>query len=162
MKYYACKIAVKPTTLTSGTVYQSFVNTANTPSIRITKIHLQLDSADAGGGANSIYAFARITGNPALGVGGEQLGVTKYDTGSEAAKLSCRRNQAGLSMSGITQDAYFLERSIVSKTTGAATNIEFDGHEGFILAPNEGLIIFADNNVISGSGVYGFIEWKEG
>jgi hypothetical protein len=29
------------------------------------------------------------------------------------------------------------------------------------LAKNEGLIIFADHNVISGSGVYGLIEWME-
>lgn len=160
MKYYACKIAVKPTTLTAGTVYQSFVNT-DSLSIRIKRIHLQLDSADAGGGANSIYAFARIKGNPALGVGGEQLGIAKYNTQSENSSMSCRRNQAGLDMTGILQDAYFLERSIVSKTTGSASNIEFDGDDGFILAPNEGLIIFADNTVISGSGVYGFMEWCE-
>lgn len=160
MKYYACKIAVKPTTLTAGTVYQSFVNT-DILSVRIMKIHLQLDSADAGGGANSIYAFARIKGNPALGVGGTELTPTKYNTQTEVASMSCRRNQAGLDMAGITQDPYFLERSIVSKTTGAATNIKFDGDDGFILAPNEGIIIFADNTVIAGSGVFGFIEWKE-
>lgn len=160
MKHYACKIAVKPITLTAGTVYQSFVNT-DILSVRIMKIHLQLDSADSGGGANSIYALARITGNPAMGSGGQELTPVKYDTSTEPARMSCRRNQNGLTMTGITQEPYFLERSIVSKTTGTATNIEFDGKEGFILAPNEGLIIFADNTVISGSGVFGFIEWKE-
>jgi hypothetical protein len=29
------------------------------------------------------------------------------------------------------------------------------------LAKNEGLIIFADEDVISGSGVYGMLEWME-
>jgi hypothetical protein len=55
-----------------------------------------------------------------------------------------------------------LERSVISKFTGNASTIEFDNNgEGFILAKNEGLIIFADNAVISGSGVYGMIEWME-
>ena len=154
MKYYACKIAVKPTTLTAGTVYQSFVNT-DSKSLRIMKIHLQLDSADAGGGANSIYAFSRIKGNPS----GADLTPTKYDTGDEPSAMSCKRNQAGLDMTGVIQEPYFLERSIVSKTTGAPTTIKFDGENGFILKPNEGLCIFADNNVIAGSGVFGFLEW---
>jgi hypothetical protein len=156
MKYYACKIAVKPTTLTAGTVYQSFVNT-DSKSLRIMKIHLQLDSADAGGGANSIYAFARIKGNPV----GTDLTPTKYDTGDEPSAMSCKRNQAGLDMTAVTQEPYFLERSIVSKTTGAPCTIQFDGENGFILKPNEGLCIFADNNVIAGSGVFGFLEWCE-
>jgi hypothetical protein len=65
-------------------------------------------------------------------------------------------------MTGVTQEPYFLERSVISKSTGSASTIDFDNNgEGFILAKNEGLIIFADNSVVSGSGVYGMIEWME-
>jgi hypothetical protein len=158
MKHYVCKIATKPTTVTAGTVYQAFVNTDET-SLRITKMHIQLDSADAGGNGNSVYAFARIKGTPTSGT---TLTVTKYDNQNEPSKMLCLRNQAGLDMTGVTQEPYFLERSVISKSTGSASTIEFDNNgEGFILAKNEGLIIFADNAVVSGSGIYGMIEWME-
>jgi hypothetical protein len=76
--------------------------------------------------------------------------------------MLCLRNQAGLDMTGVTQEPYFLERSVISKFTGNASTIDFDNNgEGFILAKNEGLIIFADNSVVSGSGIYGMIEWME-
>jgi hypothetical protein len=65
-------------------------------------------------------------------------------------------------MTGVTQEPYFMERSVISKSTGSASTIDFNGNnEGFILAKNEGLIIFADEDVISGSGVYGMLEWME-
>lgn len=157
MKHYVCKIAAAPTTLTAGTVYQAFINTGD-KSLRVMKLHLQLDSADSGGGANSIYRFARIKGIP---TGGTQLTATPYDTDYPVSDMLCLRNQAGLNITGIDISAYFLERSIVSKTTGNAHTVVFDGEEGFILKPNEGICIAADNNVISGSGVYGCIEWCE-
>ena len=125
-KHYVCKIAVKPVVLTAGTVYQAFVNT-DSFSMRLRRLHLQLDSADAGGGANSIFAFARITGVPN---GGEFLTPTKYNTQTEPSKMLCLRNQSGLTMTGVIQDPYFLERSIVSKTTGSASNIQFDDEDG--------------------------------
>jgi hypothetical protein len=76
--------------------------------------------------------------------------------------MLCLRNQAGLDMTGVTQEPYFLERSVISKFTGNASTIDFNHNdEGFILAKNEGLIIFADNEVVSGSGIYGMIEWME-
>lgn len=158
MKHYVCKIAVKPTTLTDETVYQAFINTDDT-SLRITKMHIQLDSADAGGNGNSVYAFARIKGTP---TNGTTLTTTKYDNQNEPSKMLCLRNQAGLNMTGVTQEPYFMERSVISKSTGSASTIDFNGNnEGFILAKNEGLIIFADKDVISGSGIYGMLEWME-
>ena len=156
-KHYVCKIAVKPVVLTAGTVYQAFINT-DSFSMRLTRLHLQLDSADAGGGANSIFAFARITGVPN---GGNILTPTKYNTQTEPSKMLCLRNQSGLTMTGVTQEPYFLERSIVSKTTGSASNIQFDDEDGFLLSANEGIVIFADNDVISGSGLFGMLEWIE-
>jgi hypothetical protein len=157
MKRYCSRIAVKPTTLTEDTAYQSWYN-SDAVSVRLLRMHLQLDSADAGGGANSIYGFQRIKGQP---TGGDSIIATRYDTNSEPSKMVINRAQGGLTMTGVTRETYFLERSIVSKTTGSASNLEFDHEEGFILLPGEGLCIFADNTVISGSGVYGMLEWGE-
>ena len=39
--------------------------------------------------------------------------------------------------------------------------IQFDNSDGFILSPNEGIAFFADNTVINGSSVRGFLEWVE-
>lgn len=157
MKRYCSRIAVKPTTLTEDTAYQSWYN-SDVVSMRLLRMHLQLDSADAGGGANSIYGFQRIKGQP---TGGDSIIATPYDTNYEPSRMVINRAQDGLVMTGVTRYTYFLERSIVSKTTGSAANIEFDHEEGFILLPGEGLCVFADNTVISGSGVYGMLEWGE-
>lgn len=157
MKYYACRIAIEPTTLTEDTVYQAFVN-QDSKSIRVRKIQLQLDSADAGGSGNSVYGMKRIKGVPS---GGTQLGVTKYNTQDEDSMMTVVRNQGGLTMAGITQLEYFWEGSIPAKTGGSPTSIEFDNTEGLLLSPNEGLAFFADNTVIAGSSMRGFMEWVE-
>lgn len=157
MKRYCSRIAVKPTTLTEDTAYQSWYN-SDVLSIRLIRMHLQLDSADAGGGANSIYGWQRIKGQP---TGGDSIIPTRYDNNEEPSKMIVNRANDGLTMTGVTRETYFLERSIVSKTTGSASNIDFDHLEGFVLLPGEGICIFADNTVISGSGVYGMIEWVE-
>lgn len=157
MKYYACRVAIDPTTLTENTVYQAFVNT-DSKSIRIRKIELQLDSADTGGTANSVFGIKRIKGTPS---GGSNLGVTKYNTQDEESKMAVVRNQGGLTMTGITQDEYFWEGSIAAKTTGAPHTIVFDNSEGFLLAPTEGLAFFADNTLQSGCAMRGFMEWVE-
>lgn len=157
MKTYASKIAVKPTTITEDTYYQSWYN-SDDKSMRLKRMHLQLDSADAGGNGNSIFAFARITGNPS---GGTSITAVRFDTGNEPSKMICQRNQAGLTMTGVVIEDYFLERSIISKSTGSASTIEFDSEEGFLIAPNQGLVIFADNTIIAGAGCYGMLEWVE-
>lgn len=157
MKYYACRIAIDPTTLTEGTVYQAFVNT-DSKSIRLRRMNIQLDSADTGGTANSIYGLKRIKGIPS---GGTSLGVTKYNTQSENSMMSVLRNQGGLTMTGVTEYEYFWEGSIQAKMAGSPISIAFDNDEGFILAPNEGVAFFADNTVASGSSVRGFMEWVE-
>lgn len=64
-------------------------------------------------------------------------------------------------MTGVTQYEYFWEGSISAKNTGAPTSIHFDNNQGFILSPNEGICFFADNTVLTGSSVRGFIEWVE-
>lgn len=157
MKYYCARVAIDPTTYTENTVYQAFVNTDN-KSIRLKTLNIQLDSADAGGTGNSVYGIKRIIGTPS---GGSSIGVTKYNTQNEDSKMAVVRNQGGLTMTSVTQLEYFWEGSIASKNTGAPTAIHFDNNEGFILAPNEGLAFFADNTVISGSSVRGFMEWVE-
>lgn len=157
MKYYAARVAIDPTTLTENTVYQVFVNT-DSKSIRLKTLNIQLDSADTGGTANSVYGIKRIIGVPS---GGTAIGVTKYNTQDEDAKMSVLRNQGGLTMTGVTQLEYFWEGSIAAKNSGAPTSIHFDNNEGFILAPNEGIAFFADNTVASGSSVRGFMEWVE-
>lgn len=157
MKYYCCRVAIQPTTLTEGTVYQAFVNT-DSRSIRIKTINIQLDSADAGGTANSIYGLQRIKGLP---TGGSVLGITKYDTQDEDSMMRVVRNQGGLTMDGVTQFEYFWEGSIAAKNTGSPTAINFDDNQGFLLSPNEGVAFFADNTVATGSSVHGFIEWVE-
>lgn len=159
MKRYCTRIAVKPTVFTEDTVYQAWVNT-DSKTVRLLRIHLQLDSADSGGNFNSIYGFQRIKGTPSSS-GADVIVPTHYDNNSEPSMVVCYRKQAGLTMTGVTREAYFLERSVVSKTTGSASNIEFDHEEGFFLLPGEGLCIFADNTVADGSGVYGMIEWCE-
>ena len=159
MKRYCTRIAVKPTVFTEDTVYQTWVNT-DTKTVRLLRMHLQLDSADAGGTANSVYGWQRIKGTPSAS-GADVIIPTQYDNNSEPSMMLCYRKQAGLTMTGVTREGYFLERSIVSKTTGSASNIEFDHEEGFLLLPGEGLAIFADNTVIDGSGVYGMLEWGE-
>lgn len=157
MKYYAARVAIDPTTLTENTVYQVFVNTDN-KSIRLKTLNIQLDSADSNGTANSVYGIKRIIGVPS---GGTAIGVTKYNTQDEDAKMSVLRNQGGLTMTGVTQLEYFWEGSIAAKNSGAPTSIHFDNNEGFILAPNEGIAFFADNTVANGSSVRGFMEWVE-
>ncbi len=157
MKYYCARVAIDPTTLTEGTVYQAFVNTDN-KSIRVRKIELQLDSADTGGTANSVFGMKRIKGTPN---GGSAIGVTKYNTQDEDSKMSVVRNQGGLTMTGVTQFEYFWEGSISAKTTGAPTAIVFDNSEGFLLAPTEGLAFFADNTLQAGCAMRGFMEWVE-
>jgi hypothetical protein len=157
MKYYACRVAIKPTVYTEDTVYQAFVNT-DTRSIRLRRLNIQLESADAGGTAKSIYGLKRIKGLP---TGGDSLGITKYNTQDEKSMMVVLRNQAGLTMTGVTQDEYFWEGSIQAKTTGSPTSIEFNNNNGFILAPNEGVAFFADNTVIAGSSIHGFMEWVE-
>lgn len=159
MKRYCSRIAVKPTTFTEDTVYQAWVNT-DVKSMRLIRMHLQLDSADAGGGANSIYGFQRIKGTPSSS-GADVIVATRYDNNTEPSLMLCLRKNAGLTMTGVARETYFLERSIVSKTTGAPSTIEFDHQEGFLLLSGEGLCIFADNTVIDGSGVYGMLEWEE-
>ena len=159
MKRYCTRIAVKPTTFTEDTVYQAWINT-DSKAVRLLKMHLQLDSADAGGTGNSVYGFQRIKGTPSAS-GADVIVPTKYDNNTEPSMVLCYRKQAGLTMTGVTRETYFLERSCVSKTTGSASNIEFDHYEGFLLLPGEGLAIFADNTVIDGSGVYGMLEWGE-
>ena len=156
MKSYLCKIAIDPTTYTENTVYQTFLNT-DTKSIRISRMNIQLTSADAGN-SKSIYAFARFKGAPS---GGELLTSTKYNTQSEDSLMVCRRSQGGLTMTGVTVHPYFLEVAALSKTQSAPTTINFDHYEGLILAPGEGLCIFADNTVAAGSGVNGCVEWSE-
>lgn len=157
MKYYACRVAIQPTTYTENTVYQAFVNT-DSKSIRLRRLNFQLDSADAGGTANSIFGLKRIKGLP---TGGSELGITKYNTQDEQSMMKVVRNQGGLTMTGVTQYEYFWEGSIQAKTSGSPTFIEFDNNNGFILAPNEGIAFFADNTVITGSSVHGFMEWVE-
>lgn len=157
MKYYCCRVAIEPTTLTENTVYQAFVNT-DSKSIRLKTLNIQLDSADAGGTANSIYGLKRIKGLP---TGGTDLGITKYNTQDEASMMRVVRNQGGLTMTDVTQDEYFWEGSIQAKSAGSPTSIHFDNNEGFILAPNEGIAFFADNTVATGSSVRGFLEWLE-
>ena len=157
MKRYCSRIAVKPTTFTEDTCYQSWYN-SDIKSVRLIRMHLQLDSADAGGTGNSIYGWQRIKGQP---TGGDSITPTRYDNNEEPSKMIINRANGGLTMTGVTQETYFLERSIVSKTTGSASTIDFDHQEGFILLPGEGLVIFADNTVINGSGVYGMLEWVE-
>lgn len=157
MKYYACRVAIKPTTFTEDTVYQAFINT-DTKSIRLRTLNIQLDSADAGGTANSIFGLKRIKGTPS---GGTSLGITKYNTQDEDSKMVVVRNQGGLTMTGVTQYEYFWESSISSKNTGAPVSIHFDNQQGFILAPGEGVAFFADNTVVDGSSVHGFMEWVE-
>lgn len=157
MKYYACRIAIEPTTLTENTVYQAFVN-SDTKSIRLRRMNIQLDSADTGGTANSVYGLKRIKGTPS---GGTLLGITKYNNQSEDSKMSVLRNQGGLTMTGVTQEEYFWEGSIQAKMAGSPISIAFDNDEGFILAPGEGVAFFADNTVATGSSVRGFMEWVE-
>jgi hypothetical protein len=157
MKRYCSRIAVKPTTFTEDTGYQSWYN-SDVLSVRLIRMHLQLDSADAGGTGNSIYGWQRIKGHP---TGGDSIIPTRYDNNEEPSKMIINRANGGLTMNGVTRETYFLERSIVSKTTGSASTIDFDHLEGFILLPGEGILIFADNTVINGSGVYGMIEWVE-
>lgn len=157
MKYYACRVAVKPTVFTENTVYQAFVNT-DTKSIRLRTLNIQLESSDAGGTAKSIFGLKRIKGLP---TGGDVLAVTKYNTQDEASMMRVVRNQGGLTMTGVTEDEYFWEGSIQAKSTGSPVSIHFDNNNGFILAPNEGVAFFADNTVIDGSSVHGFMEWVE-
>jgi hypothetical protein len=159
MKRYCSRIAVKPTTFTEDTVYQAWSNT-DSKTMRLIRMHLQLDSADAGGGANSVYGFQRINGTPSSS-GADVIIPTRYDNNTEPSLMTCLRKQSGLTMTGVTRETYFLERSIVSKTTGAPSTIEFDHRDGFLLLPGEGFCIFADNTVIDGSGVYGILEWEE-
>jgi hypothetical protein len=159
MKRYCTRIAVKPTTFTEDTAYQAWVNT-DTKTVRLLRMHLQLDSADAGGTGNSVYGWQRIKGTPSA-TGADVIVPTRYDNNTEPSMMLCYRKNAGLTMTGVTRETYFLERSCVSKTTGSASNIEFDHEEGFLLLPGEGLCIFADNTVIDGSGVYGMLEWGE-
>lgn len=159
MKRYCSRIAVKPTVLTEDTVYQAWVNT-DTKSMRLMRMHIQLDSADAGGNGNSIYGWQRINGTPSSS-GADVIVPTRYDNNNEPSLMTCLRKNAGLTMTGVTRETYFLERSVISKSTGSASTIDFDHLEGFILRPGEGLCIFADNTVIDGSGVYGLLEWGE-
>lgn len=157
MKYYCCRVAIDPTTLTENTVYQAFVNT-DSKSIRLKVVNIQLDSADANGTANSVYGIKRIKGLP---TGGTTLGITKYNTQDEDSMMRVVRNQGGLTMTGVTQYEYFWEGSIVAKASGSPTSIHFDNNQGFILSQNEGIAFFADNTVANGSSVRGFIEWVE-
>ena len=157
MKYYACRVAVKPTAFAENTVYQTFTN-ADTKSIRLRRLNIQLESADAGGTGKSIYGLKRIKGLP---TGGDVLGTTKYNTQDEASMMRVVRNQGGLTMTGVTEDEYFWEGSIQAKSTGSPVSIHFDNNNGFILAPNEGVAFFADNTVIDGSSIHGFMEWVE-
>ena len=157
MKYYACRVAIDPTTLTENTVYQAFVNT-DSKSVRLKTLNIQLDSADTGGTSNSVYGIKRIKGLP---TGGTELGITKYNTQDEDSMMKVLRNQGGLTMTGVTQYEYFWEGSIAAKNSGAPTSIHFDNNEGFILAHNEGIAFFADNAVATGSSVRGFMEWVE-
>lgn len=157
MKYYCCRVAIDPTTLTENTVYQAFVNTDN-KSIRLKTLNIQLDSADTGGTGNSVFGIKRIKGLPS---GGSDLGVTKYNTQDEDSMMRVVRNQGGLTMTSVTQYEYFWEGSIAAKNTGAPTAIHFDNNQGFLLSPNEGICFFADNTVATGSSVRGFIEWVE-
>ena len=159
MKRYCTRIAVKPTVFTEDTVYQAWVNT-DTKTMRLLRIHLQLDSADAGGNANSIYGFQRIQGTPSAS-GADVIVPTRYDNNVEPSMMLCYRKQSGLVMNGVAREGYFLERSVISKSTGSAANIQFDHEDGFYLLPGEGLCIFADNTVVDGSGIYGMLEWGE-
>jgi len=159
MKRYCTRIAVKPTVFTEDTVYQAWVNT-DTKSMRLIRMHIQLDSADAGGNGNSIFGWQRIVGTPSSS-GADVIVPTRYDNNNEPSLMTCLRKNAGLTMTGVTRETYFLERSVISKSTGSASTIDFDHLEGFILLPGEGLCIFADNTVIDGSGVYGLLEWGE-
>jgi hypothetical protein len=159
MKRYCSRIAVKPTVFTEDTAYQVWVN-SDTKTMRLLRMHLQLDSADAGGNGNSVYGFQRIKGTPSSS-GADVIVATPYDTNQEPSLMLCYRKNAGLTMTGVTRETYFLERSVISKSTGSASTIEFDHEEGFFLLPGEGLCIFADNTVIDGSGVYGMLEWGE-
>lgn len=159
MKRYCSRIAVKPTTFTEDTAYQVWVN-SDTKSMRLMRMHIQLDSADAGGNGNSIYGWQRIKGTPSS-TGADVIVPTRYDNNTEPSLMTCLRKNSGLTMTGVTRETYFLERSVISKSTGSASTIDFDHFEGFILLPGEGLCIFADNTVIDGSGVYGLLEWGE-
>ena len=159
MKHYCSRIAVKPTVFTEDTVYQIWINTG-TKSVRIFRMHIQLDSADAGGTFNSIYGWQRTKGAP-FDAGADVIVPTKFDNNMDPSEVVALRKNAGINMDGVTRETYFLERSIVSKTTGAAATIDFDHLEGFLLLPGEGLCIFADNTVHDGSGVYGMLEWGE-
>ena len=159
MKRYCSRIAVKPTTFTEDTAYQAWVNT-DSKTIRLLRMHLQLDSADAGGNGNSVFGWQRIKGTPSS-TGADVIIATPYDTNQEPSLMTVLRKQSGLTMTGVTRETYFLERSIISKSTGSASTIEFDHNEGFFLLPGEGLCIFADNTIIDGAGCYGMLEWGE-
>ena len=159
MKRYCSRIAVSPTTFTEDTVYQAWCNT-DTKSMHLIRMHVQLDSAESTGTHSSVYGFARIKGTPSA-TGADVIVPTRYDNNTEPSLMTCLRKNAGLTMTGVTIETYFLESSIVSRTTGSAANIEFDHADGFILLPGEGLCIFADNAVRDGSGVYGMLEWGE-
>lgn len=159
MKHYCSRIAVKPTVFTEDTVYQMWIN-LDAHSVRLFKMHIQLDSADAGGTFNSVYGWQRTNGVP-VDAGADVIVATKFDNNMEPSKVAILRDNAGIDMTGVTRQEYFLERSIVSKTTGSASTIDLDHLEGFLLLPGEGLCIFADNTVHDGSGVYGMLEWGE-
>lgn len=152
MYNYMCAVDLDLVVLTSGTVYYSLFNT-HTRDVYINKIMLQTMSATGSGNTKCMFALARANTTPPTG--GSVVNYSKLDTESKSISMDIRKNNSGLVTTGTSIDPYFTELAVKTGSEGHVFNYDFN--RDFVLCPGQGIVIEADEAMISGASLHGSI-----
>ena len=158
---YSCVVDVVPTTLTSATVYWAIRN-LGTKRAFIREINLKLGFTGTAAANRSPFEITRFAG--ATPTAGTAIVPVKYNNTFAAASVSDSRfAPGGLTVTGVTYEAVWIMVPITSQLTGDVVFswAETDEQKMLVLATNEGLLIRANNTIISGAYISGNIGWAE-
>lgn len=155
---YIARVEVIPSTVTVNTVYFSIYNQGPYASW-IRALELKLGFAGTAAATRSIFGIGRYTGTEMTG--GTALTPEKRDSVYPASSIvNVRYAPAGLTTAGATMaTAFHLVANNNQLNSDHVQQITFDFP--LILAPNEGLYLYAHTALVAGSYCVGSIRWED-
>lgn len=154
MLKYIVPIDLDFTNMASGTVYFSLFNT-HVENISIFKVNTQTMSSTGSGNSKCMLGMARANGTPPTG--GSVVAYTKFDMDFGDISVDIRKDPGGLAPVGTTIYPYFTEIAVRTGSEGHIIPRDYGEDYGLVLAPNQGVVIVSDGNLVSGTSLHGNI-----
>ena len=169
MSLYSVTIDFTPTVLSQGTSYWAMQNGSTGNRIFIREFSVMSEFSGTVALSVSKFGLYRFSGGPPVAGGGAglTLSAAKFDSTNPASSLQTAvKNSGGITMTGTTVETTNLLQITVLNQLLMTGFIDLfggnsDNDHDVCLNPGEGLVLQANNTLVAGIALHGFVTWAE-